>query len=328
MTTTPTHKSECAAPDCTDVRTGLKDYCRTHQARLDRNGTIEKQKTGPKGTSTATCSRCDMAFKATPRQRDKAAGGRPVYCSRDCQKGDNLVTLECATCQEPVTRRKATHSNGERAFCSPECRNVSIMKPRTGRYITCEAPGCESRVWVKLSEEGKKRYCSAPCRNRSQERQVEAVCTLDTCGKTYSRSASQIGAYCSRACYIEDLSNLGEGWIDADGYRRLSRGANASSVYEHRVFIEELIGRPLLPNENVHHRNGNRSDNRTDGPPRLMPDGKFRTGNLELWSTAQPAGQEIGPKLDWAREMLALYGTLSERIQYADHSPINERIEA
>lgn len=62
---------------------------------------------------------------------------------------------------------------------------------------------------------------------------------------------------------------------------------------EHRFVMEQHLGRPLWPDETVHHRNGDRSDN--------------RLSNLELWSSWQPAGQRIEDKLQWAREILARY---------------------
>lgn len=76
------------------------------------------------------------------------------------------------------------------------------------------------------------------------------------------------------------------------GYRY--RTARKGERYaEHRLVMEYHLNRPLWPDETVHHKNGNRGDNRIE--------------NLELWSSWQPAGQHVEDKLAWAREIIARY---------------------
>ena len=64
-------------------------------------------------------------------------------------------------------------------------------------------------------------------------------------------------------------------------------------MLEHRFVMEGVVGRRLRKDESVHHKNGDRLDNRPE--------------NLELWSRWQPHGQRVADKVAWARELLELY---------------------
>ena len=58
--------------------------------------------------------------------------------------------------------------------------------------------------------------------------------------------------------------------------------------------MSQLLGRPLYPDEQVHHRNGQRDNNRAD--------------NLELWTTLrQPTGQRVQDLVRWALTILERY---------------------
>lgn len=83
----------------------------------------------------------------------------------------------------------------------------------------------------------------------------------------------------------------GSGWINREGYRIFGHGS--TRISEHRMVMEQHLGRPLRENENVHHKNGVRLDNRIE--------------NLELWVTWQPCGQRVEDIVAWAREVLLTY---------------------
>ena len=68
-------------------------------------------------------------------------------------------------------------------------------------------------------------------------------------------------------------------------------------VFEHILVMEAFLDRHLMPDENVHHRNGLQADNRIE--------------NLELWVRPQPNGIRAVDAVRWARMILARYEDLA-----------------
>ena len=142
----------------------------------------------------------------------------------------------------------------------------------------------------------------------SRVRHIRWLCLCD-CGKhiTVDSISLRSGHTSSCGCLKLELQrkrrgSLNPNWkggrhIDDKGYVRVKNVnypmKRAFYALEHVVIMATHLGRPLLPHENVHHKNGIRDDNRIE--------------NLELWTTKQPSGQRVKDLVSWAREILAIY---------------------
>lgn len=234
-------------------------------------------------------------------------------------------------CERRTRSRVQLRGGLSSIWCPGHAKRVSLLghpdenKPLKayGIYksgLACSIKGCELPARVNLMCNGHSLrvrqhgdpFPDVPIRGTRSGRKS---CLLEGCGKP-STMLGYCGAHGARAALHGEAANMDEkirdgsaGYLDEHGYRRISVKGRGT-VREHRWIMERLLGRPLAPGENVHHVNGDRADNTVNGPLRVMPDGKLRSGNLEIWSTSQPAGQQIPEKVRWAREILAAYGEM------------------
>lgn len=170
----------------------------------------------------------------------------------------------CATCETPFIP-----SGPAAKFCSPVCQHG------TNKCEHCHAEFVRRPAAGKQAKAAKdNRYCSRSCR------------WADV------RSRVNYGRYVNGDGYVT-IEVQGNRDINSQGYVRVNQGRGRKRVLEHRLVMEKLLGRELYPNENVHHINGIKHDNRPE--------------NLELWLVRQPKRQHVEDVTQWALEILRRY---------------------
>ena len=204
------------------------------------------------------CSRCHREFVKT--------GNRQIFCSPKCRFGE----ATCTVCGTVFICTK--HTTG--LFCSKKCwyKAYDASNIRTCRICGSAFNGNPDR-----------KYCSYPCAHighRTAKRNTHCF----GCGKCLRYAATNPRKkFCSKSC-ASTYNNNGRRDTRPDGSKqRHSSGYMRIKIQgkwplEHRYQMELTVGRPLEKHERVHHKNGNRSDNRPE--------------NLELWKvkTKDPPG--------------------------------------
>lgn len=211
-------------------------------------------------------------------------------------------------CKEPYLAKGfcSTHYYRWRKYGDPLVGGQRVSA-RTGKI--CLVDGCESGTWChgycmkhyqRWKQHGDPHTTLRPGRCKDECISRSGACLVVGCGKP-----RQSRGYCRTHYYglrkhgdplaVKKIRKNGEGTL-SNGYHFTSvkRGEIWIQVGTHRLVMEQKLGRPLRKNENVHHINGDRSDNRPE--------------NLELWVKTQPCGQRLTDLVKWATEILDIYG--------------------
>lgn len=149
--------------------------------------------------------------------------------------------------------------------------------------------------WKDSSKKSRKHsyYCKT-CDRQSNKGAVArarartAIPCLKQCGKLVKPEGKT--GMC-HLCLNKSKLNTGKGYKTKKKY--IMKRKDGKAIAEHRIVMEEFLGRDLTKGENVHHINGVRDDNRIE--------------NLELWVSHQPSGQRVEDLIDWARYILDKY---------------------
>lgn len=234
------------------------------------------------------CPNCGVEFYP---YREDGRGSRKKFCSHKCWaalrsawRAETRTCEECGKVYGPRSKASRREWNQATPCCSTSCATKRAWRV----HRTMKSGGsARGKAWDR-SERKTCMICGQAFGPRPK-------------GQTDSRASFEARQTCGRECaarLMHRTKGIKERIVLCTGYVSLwvpdHPRARNGRLPEHRFVMEQVLGRQLLPSEEVHHRNGDRSDNRPE--------------NLELWDRSHPPGQRVEEKIEWCKAFLAAHG--------------------
>jgi hypothetical protein len=197
------------------------------------------------------------------------------------RQDDRTGQLEIVICGSPVSEIDPA--------AEKTCKKCGITKPlesfarnknmKDGRLTSC-------RVCLAKEHKARLKVGAGECVDCGKKTSCKGYLRCKPCSDKHRKGENH-------PRYKGGRTITPRGYVYLSGYPDHPNAKGAGAIAEHVLVMSRMLGRPLTKDENVHHKNGIRHDNRPE--------------NLELWSRSQPPGQRAEDKVAWAREILNLY---------------------